>query len=97
MLSFTRYIEREIMNFSDSTGNKPIIDNATDLFGKDITKKIGDQIWGLDKEGEFMNTYRPTGQRGLWFVAGPFAQGRFFSKHLVSLFLFRGLKESKDG
>lgn len=73
-----------------STGNLPMIMNATSLFGPRITDKIGNKIWGLDAEGELNNCFRPTGQRGLWIVTGGFQQSRFLSKHLVSAYLFYG-------
>ncbi len=47
---------------------------------------VGDQmgpIWGFDAEGELNGMWRPTGQTGLWFLAGGLAQCRIFSKVLA--------------
>ena len=61
-----------------------MIKTATEIFGDEITTKIGDKIWGIDEDGELRRVYRPTGQPGLWFVPGAIQHARFLSKHLVS-------------
>lgn len=53
------------------------------LLGDDIAEKIG-PVWGLDESGELANMYKPTAQKGLWFTAGGFAQGRYWS-HYISM------------
>ena len=40
-------------------------------------------VWGFDEEGELQGMWRPTGQQGLWFLAGGLAQCRIFSKVLA--------------
>ena len=40
-------------------------------------------VWGFDAEGELRGMWRPTGQNGLWFLAGGLAQCRIFSKVLA--------------
>lgn len=53
------------------------------LLGDEIADKIG-PVWGLDATGELANMYKPTPQKGLWFTAGGFAQGRYWS-HYISM------------
>lgn len=52
------------------------------LLGDAITDRIG-PVWGFDAEGELAGMWRPTGQKGLWFLAGGLAQCRIFSKVLA--------------
>jgi cation diffusion facilitator CzcD-associated flavoprotein CzcO len=52
------------------------------LLGDRITDRIG-PVWGFDEEGELAGMWRPTGQPGLWFLAGGLAQCRIFSKVLA--------------
>jgi putative flavoprotein involved in K+ transport len=52
------------------------------VLGDEITDRVG-QVWGLDGEGELAGMWRPTGQPGLWFLAGGLAQCRIFSKVLA--------------
>jgi putative flavoprotein involved in K+ transport len=52
------------------------------LLGDEITDRIG-PVWGFDAEGELAGMWRPTGQPGLWFLAGGLAQCRIFSKTLA--------------
>ena len=52
------------------------------LVGDEITGRIG-PVWGFDAEGELAGMWRPTGQPGLWFLAGGLAQCRIFSKVLA--------------
>lgn len=57
---------------------------ARALLGNDITDQLlPPVVLGLDSEGEFNQTYRPSGRPALWFASGPFGISRFFSKHLV--------------
>jgi putative flavoprotein involved in K+ transport len=55
---------------------------ARRLLGDDVGDRMG-PIWGFDAEGELHGMWRPTGQRGLWFLAGGLAQCRIFSKVLA--------------
>ena len=53
------------------------------LFGADVADRVG-RIWGFDPESqELRNMWTRTGQPGLWFIAGSFAQCRIYSKVLA--------------
>jgi cation diffusion facilitator CzcD-associated flavoprotein CzcO len=53
------------------------------LFGSDVAERVG-QVWGFDDElQELSNMFMRTGQAGLWFIAGSFAQCRIYSKYLA--------------
>lgn len=52
------------------------------ILGDAIVDRIG-PVWGFDAEGELQGMWRPTGQPGLWFLAGGLAQCRIFSKVLA--------------
>jgi putative flavoprotein involved in K+ transport len=53
------------------------------LFGEAVAERVG-PIWGIDEEQQEMrNMWMPTGQPGLWFIAGSFAQCRIYSKYLA--------------
>jgi hypothetical protein len=52
------------------------------LFGQDVAERVG-PIWGFGDGLELRNMYRPTGQPGLWMIAGSFAQCRINSKYLA--------------
>jgi len=52
------------------------------LFGDGVADRVG-PIWGFDAEQhELRNMFVRTGQPGLWFIAGSFAQCRIYSKYL---------------
>lgn len=52
------------------------------LFGDTIADRAG-PIWGFgDGDQELRNMWMRTGQPGLWFIAGSFAQCRIYSKYL---------------
>ena len=51
------------------------------LFGDDVAARVG-PIWGFGEEQELRNMFVRTGQPGLWFIAGSFAQCRIYSKYL---------------
>ena len=52
------------------------------LFGDDVADRVG-PIWGFDPDQqELRNMWVRTGQPGLWFIAGSFAQCRIYSKYL---------------
>ena len=53
------------------------------LFGESVADRVGG-VWGIDEEEqELRNMWTPTGQSGLWFIAGSFAQCRIYSKVLA--------------
>ena len=55
---------------------------ARRILGEAVGDRMG-PIWGFDAEGELQGMWRPTGQTGLWFLAGGLAQCRIFSKVLA--------------
>jgi pyridine nucleotide-disulfide oxidoreductase len=53
------------------------------LFGDGVSGRVG-PVWGIDEEQqELRNMWTPTGQPGLWFIGGSFAQCRIYSKVLA--------------
>ena len=53
------------------------------LLGDAVADRVG-PIWGFDEEAqELRNMWTRTGQPGLWFIAGSFAQCRIYSKYLA--------------
>ena len=55
---------------------------ARRILGDEVGDRMG-PVWGFDEEGELQGMWRPTGQQGLWFLAGGLAQCRIFSKVLA--------------
>jgi putative flavoprotein involved in K+ transport len=55
---------------------------ARRILGDEVGDRMG-PVWGFDAEGELQGMWRPTGQQGLWFLAGGLAQCRIFSKVLA--------------
>ena len=65
-----------------STGYKGPEAMVQQLMGEDVAERVG-QIWGWDEdEQEMSNMWMRTGQPGLWFIAGSFAQCRIYSKYI---------------
>ena len=52
------------------------------LLGKAIAAKVG-PIWGIAPDGELANMYRPTPQKGLWFIGGGLAHSRIYSHYIA--------------
>lgn len=53
------------------------------LFGADVAARVG-RVWGINPQTQELNSvFNRTGQRGLWFIAGSFAQCRIMSKYLA--------------
>jgi thioredoxin reductase len=52
------------------------------LLGDAIADKVG-QVWGLDADGELANMFKPTAQKGLWFIGGGLAHVRIYSHYLA--------------
>jgi cation diffusion facilitator CzcD-associated flavoprotein CzcO len=65
-----------------ATGYKPQEHLVSTLFGDDVVSAIG-PIWGYGDSLELRNMYCRTGQPGLWFIAGSFAQCRINSRYLA--------------
>lgn len=66
-----------------ATGYQAPADVVRALLGEEVAERIG-PVWGLDQDGELANMYKPTPQKGLWFIGGGFAQSRIWS-HYVAL------------
>ena len=64
-----------------ATGYKGLEHLASRLFGDDVAARVG-PIWGFGEEQELRGMFTRTGQPGLWFIAGSFAQCRIYSKYL---------------
>jgi putative flavoprotein involved in K+ transport len=65
-----------------ATGYEPQDHLVSKLFGDEIAARVG-PVWGYGDSLEIRNMYCPTGQPGLWFIAGSFAQCRINSKYLA--------------
>jgi putative flavoprotein involved in K+ transport len=53
------------------------------LFGDSVARRVG-QVWGFDASTqELAGMWMPTGQPGLWFTGGSFAQCRMYSRYLA--------------
>jgi putative flavoprotein involved in K+ transport len=65
-----------------STGYRPQEELVKKLFGEVVAERVG-PIWGFGDELELRNMYCRTGQQGLYFIAGSFAQCRINSKYLA--------------
>ena len=66
-----------------ATGYKGLEFLVRRLFGDGVAERVG-PIWGIDDEQqELRNMWMRTGQPGLWFIAGSFAQCRIYSKYLA--------------
>lgn len=62
-----------------ATGYQNQLDVVSELLGPEVAGRIG-PIWGMDADGELSNMFKPTAQKGLWFIGSSFAQARIFSK-----------------
>ncbi len=66
-----------------ATGYKGQDHLVAELFGQEVAGKVG-PVWGFDdRTQELRNMWMPTGQPGLWFQGGSFAQCRMYSKYLA--------------
>lgn len=52
------------------------------LLGEEIANKVG-QVWGIDADGELANMFKPTAQKGLWFIGGGLAHVRIYSHYMA--------------
>ncbi|WP_205471372.1 NAD(P)-binding domain-containing protein [Nocardioides sp. SYSU D00038] len=65
-----------------ATGYDNMRETARRLFGDDVADKLP-LVLGIDEDGEIGGLYRRTGQPGFWFMGGPLAWVRIYSKHLA--------------
>ncbi|MFT3719589.1 NAD(P)-binding domain-containing protein [Pseudorhodoferax sp.] len=67
-----------------ATGYEPQQEVVRQLLGDAVADKVG-PIWGIDPaDGELRNMYRPTPQKGLWFLGSGMSQARIYT-HFVAL------------
>ncbi|MGO1766448.1 MAG: hypothetical protein ACTH1W_04160 [Advenella sp.] len=67
-----------------ATGYQNQNEVVRELLGENIADKIG-PVWGLAKDGELSNMFRPTPQQGLWFMGGGLAHARIYSQYVALL------------
>lgn len=82
-----------------ATGYSNMRETTAKVLGKDVARRVKEDIWGFDKEGELRTIWRPSGHPGLFFMAGNLALCRFYSR-LVALQIkaqLIGLKEPERG
>lgn len=65
-----------------ATGYQPQQEVVRELLGDEIAEKVG-QIWGLDEDGELRNMYKPTPQKGLWFLGSGLSQARMYTLYVA--------------
>lgn len=65
-----------------ATGYLNMRETARRIFGDEVADKCPD-VLGIGEDGEIGGLYRRTGQPGFWFMAGPLAWVRIYSKHLA--------------
>ncbi|TXL61356.1 NAD(P)/FAD-dependent oxidoreductase [Aeromicrobium terrae] len=65
-----------------ATGYKNMRETARRLFGDEVADRCP-PVLGIDEDGEISGLYRRTGAPGFWFMAGPLAWVRIYSKHLA--------------
>ena len=65
-----------------ATGYLPTQEMVRQILGDENAERTG-ITWGVDDDGEVRNMYRPTAQKGLWFMGGGLAQCRIYSKPLA--------------
>lgn len=90
-MSDGRVIEADLVVLA--TGYRSQQDTLRLLMGDAVADTVG-PVWGYDGEGEVRNMWRPTAQRGLWFIAGNFQMARAYSK-ILAMQLRRALDEAR--
>ncbi|TCD61856.1 hypothetical protein EIP91_007825 [Steccherinum ochraceum] len=67
-----------------ATGYSPMREYATKLFGEDTLRRVREgALYGVNKEGEYNFTHKPTGHPGLWFGAGGVLIARPMARQLA--------------
>ena len=64
-----------------ATGYQSIMDSVRTILGP-AAEKVG-QVYGIAEDGEYSETWRRSGEPGLWFATGFLATARYFSKFLA--------------
>lgn len=65
-----------------ATGYSNMRETARRLFGSEVADKLP-LVLGVGEDGEIGGLYRRTGQDGFWYMGGPLAWVRIYSKHLA--------------
>ena len=65
-----------------ATGYSNMRETARRLFGSEVADKLP-LVLGIGADGEIGGLYRRTGQDGFWYMGGPLAWVRIYSKHLA--------------
>lgn len=65
-----------------ATGYSNMRETARRLFGSEVADKLP-LVLGIGDDGEIGGLYRRTGQDGFWYMGGPLAWVRIYSKHLA--------------
>ncbi|MDQ6522082.1 NAD(P)/FAD-dependent oxidoreductase [Nocardioides sp. LHD-245] len=65
-----------------ATGYSNMRETARRLFGDAVADRLP-LVLGIGEDGEIGGLYRRTGQPGFWFMGGPLAWVRVYSKHLA--------------
>jgi putative flavoprotein involved in K+ transport len=65
-----------------ATGYSNMRETARRLFGDAVAERLP-LVLGIGEDGEIGGLYRRTGQPGFWFMGGPLAWVRVYSKHLA--------------
>ncbi|WP_395690545.1 flavin-containing monooxygenase [Nocardioides sp.] len=65
-----------------ATGYSNMRETARRLFGSGVADKLP-LVLGVGEDGEIGGLYRRTGQDGFWYMGGPLAWVRIYSKHLA--------------
>ena len=77
-LRLTDGSERPVDAVVLATGYQGISVALTDYFGEEVAEKVG-PVWGFGTDGEINNTWKPTGQKGLWIELGAIPQARWYA------------------
>lgn len=65
-----------------ATGYSNMRETARRLFGSEVADKLP-LVLGVGEDGEIGGLYRRTGHEGFWYMGGPLAWVRVYSKHLA--------------
>ncbi|GIF23221.1 putative flavoprotein involved in K+ transport [Actinoplanes tereljensis] len=65
-----------------ATGYRNMRETARRLFGDGVADRLP-LVLGIGEDGEIGGLYRRTGHPGFWFMGGPLAWVRIYSKHLA--------------
>ena len=65
-----------------ATGYQPQQEVVRQILGSEVADKVG-PIWGLDGDNELRNMYKPTAQKGLWFLSSGLSQARMYTLYVA--------------